>query len=271
MSARAQSCTRAGISSSRRACPLGAVSITTRSHACSVTLERIGDADDGGELVDAGRRQIDQPLHHPPVVTRIDPDAAGAAARQPVEQRVDGRGVALPHVPETGGRVDLAHGKVPRPPRDGAGLVRHRRSEHVGQRVRRIGGHEQHAAVRPAGRDRHRRRRRARRLADAALPAEEEQPRLVADEASQRHGLATERLGTPGRGRARPRDQQQNSAPPPARRRSRPAREHRAARHRAPQAAPGAGPAHGASIRRWRAAPARAAHRTIRTGDRVPA
>ena len=64
MTALTQSCTSAGISSSRNACPVGAVSITIRSRrAPAVHAERFGDVDDCGELVDARRRELEEIPH----------------------------------------------------------------------------------------------------------------------------------------------------------------------------------------------------------------
>ena len=64
-------------------------------------------------------------------------------------------------------------GEVLRRTRKRTSAIVHRRAKDVAERVRRIGGQQEHAPIRIRAREPQRHRRRARRLADAAFSSEE--------------------------------------------------------------------------------------------------
>ena len=128
--------------------------------------------DHGEQLVDPGRGQLDEVLDHGAVEGGIEPRAPA----QGVEELVHGVAVALAGSGQGPGRVQLARHEARRRARHPALLVAQAHAEHVGQRVRGIGGQEQRP-TRPAVAGRRQGHRgRGRGLPHPALAAEDDEP-----------------------------------------------------------------------------------------------
>ena len=135
----------------------------------SVETQRVRDRQDAEQLVEPGRRQIDEVFHHRAVVGGVE----RRATAQGVEHGVDGFEIAAAARREEARGVDLSRAER------GRGAAHRRRCvadldvEDVAERVSGIGGKKQHTGSVGARGDRERRRRRTRRLAHATLAGEQ--------------------------------------------------------------------------------------------------
>ena len=121
------------------------------------------------------------------IVAGIQPDVGSQPAAEPIECRGDRGGIAVTEMPESCGGIQFADVEIRRATSNPLRRVGEPPSERIAERVGGIGRDQQHPPRAIAGRDLQRGRRRRRRLANAALAAEQENPRLVVRES--RDGL----------------------------------------------------------------------------------
>ena len=129
--------------------------------------ERVSEPDQRVQLINAWWREREQLSRDRAVVRRIEP-----GTEQRVERGVDARFVLAPPPRERRARVDLSCNEPN--PCSPHGRHRDRLIECVGDRRRRIGGDERRSMARARRRERD--RARHRRLPDAALSTDDEQP-----------------------------------------------------------------------------------------------
>ena len=137
-------------------------------HDHIVVGARVEHRDDAEQLVDAGRRQVHQLCRPVGAVAQV---VRAECGRDLIQRRLE---VAAPRR-QRARRVELAHQQILRTVSHGGRCITHRRGQHVGKGVRRIGRQQKHPPPWRRTRDAQRRRSGHRRLPDAAFTTEENQ------------------------------------------------------------------------------------------------